>query len=84
MEIGPLKLGKRSGWNFIAEAINADIKDKKTIATEPLPAWVFENKRTAVHFAEGSYAPALKNNQPRTSLPVYYRQLYKDSIIGKK
>lgn len=81
---GPFETWQSSGWTFIAEAIQADIKNNKTISTTPLPAWVFENNRKAVHFEDGSYSASLKKNQPRTSLPVYSRQLFKDTVLGEK
>ena len=53
------------------------------MAKVPLPAWVTEAGRTGVHDAQGSYSPALNANQPRSSLPVYQRQLFPDRMLGE-
>jgi hypothetical protein len=53
------------------------------MTTAPLPAWVTEPPRTGVHAPDGSYSPVTKTNVPRSTLPVYQRQLFPDRLIGE-
>lgn len=83
-KLGPFETWQSAGWSFIAQAIQMDIENNKTLSSEPLPAWVFEKDRVGVHFCEGSYSPIHKTNQTRPKLSVYSRQLYQDSVLGEK
>jgi 3-hydroxyacyl-CoA dehydrogenase len=83
-KFGPFETWQSAGWNFITNAINEDIKSNKTIANVSLPSWVSEGNRTGVHFEDGSYSPLSKCNQARINLPVYSRQLYKETVLGEK
>ncbi len=78
---GPFEIWQAAGWEKVAGWIRDDIAAGKTMASAPLPAWVFG--RDGVHGKEGSYSPAANAPQPRSSLPVYKRQLYPDSLIGE-
>ncbi len=78
----PLEIWQAAGWKKIAGWIRDDIAAGKTMASAPLPNWVFE--RSGVHGKEGSYSAAQNGEQPRSSLPVYKRQLYPESLIGEE
>ena len=54
------------------------------MANTPLPAWVTDPARLAVHGMQGSYAPAGNTYQPRSILPVYKRQIYPDRLLGEE
>ncbi|APJ02899.1 3-hydroxyacyl-CoA dehydrogenase/enoyl-CoA hydratase family protein [Silvanigrella aquatica] len=82
--MGPFETWQASGWKFITEAIQNDISAGKAITKTPLPTWVTDSNRVAVHFADGSYAPAKKTNEPRRKLPVYLRQPYPEKVLGEK
>lgn len=78
---GPFEIWQSAGWKAIADAIQADIAAGKTMAQVPLPAWVAA--RDGVHQPDGSYSAADNAVKPRSSLPVYRRQLFPDLILGE-
>ncbi len=78
---GPFETWQSIGWKQVAEWIKEDIAAGKTMANVPLPAWV--DQIEAVHTSEGSYSPATGKFHPRSSLPVYKRQLYPEPVIGE-
>jgi 3-hydroxyacyl-CoA dehydrogenase len=80
-ERGPFEIWQQAGWQKIGGWIQSDIAEKKTMANAPLPQWVFE--RTGVHTSAGSYSPSKNEEEPRSSLPVYRRQLYPDALLGE-
>ena len=82
-DTGPFEIWQAAGWQQVAGWINADIAAGKTMSNTPLPEWVTEASRTGVHDAQGSFTPANNNYQPRSSLPVYQRQLYPDALLGE-
>jgi 3-hydroxyacyl-CoA dehydrogenase len=53
------------------------------MASVPLPAWVTEPGREGVHGPQGSYSPATNTCVPRSTLPVYKRQLFPDRVLGE-
>jgi 3-hydroxyacyl-CoA dehydrogenase len=78
---GPFEIWQQAGWQRVAGWINDDVAAGKAMANVPLPQWVFE--LTGVHSNAGSYSPAKKVEEPRSSLPVYRRQLYPDALLGE-
>ena len=80
---GPFEIWQAAGWQQVAGWIAADIAAGKSMASMPLPTWVTDTSRTAVHGSQGSYAPAGNTWQPRSLLPVYRRQLYPDRLLGE-
>ncbi|RTL00115.1 MAG: 3-hydroxyacyl-CoA dehydrogenase/enoyl-CoA hydratase family protein [Neisseriaceae bacterium] len=78
---GPFETWQAAGLKTVAEWVKADIEAGKTIANAALPAWVFE--RDALHSAEGSFSPAKNAMVPRSTLPVYQRQLFPARLIGE-
>jgi 3-hydroxyacyl-CoA dehydrogenase len=83
-DAGPFEIWQAAGWQQVASWINADIAAGKTMSNSPLPAWVTEPGRTGVHSSQGSYAPVNSSNQPRSTLPVYLRQIYPDALLGEQ
>lgn len=86
-EQGPFEIWQAAGWQKVVEWINEDIAAGKCMSSTPLPAWVMEVGKSAspvVHTAQGSYAPAEKTIHPRSTLPVYQRQLYPDRLISEE
>ena len=76
---GPFELWQDAGWQQVAEWVKADIDAGKALSKAPLPNWVFDG-RTGVHTAEGSWSPARKAYVPRSSLAVYQRQHFPESV----
>ncbi len=80
--IGPFETWQNAGWQQIAGWINEDIAAGKALCKAPLPAWVSDG-RSGVHAPDGSYSPARKSNVPRSTLPVYQRQMFRAPVAGE-
>ncbi|MDX9996243.1 MAG: 3-hydroxyacyl-CoA dehydrogenase/enoyl-CoA hydratase family protein, partial [Rhodocyclaceae bacterium] len=78
---GPFETWQAAGWQDIAQALAADIAAGKAMSDAPLPAWVSDG-RTGVHAPEGSWSAAKQAYVPRSTLPVYQRQLFPEQIVG--
>lgn len=78
---GPFETWQAAGWQAVAAAIQADIDAGLTMSPAPLPAWVMA--RDGVHEAAGSWSAADADLKPRSSLPVYARQLYPQTVLGQ-
>ena len=82
---GPFELWQEAGWKQVAQWIADDIASGKALASAPLPAWVTEGpvaEKQAVHTAEGSWSPSQKRYVPRSTLPVYARQRFPETVTG--
>jgi 3-hydroxyacyl-CoA dehydrogenase len=79
---GPFEIWQSAGWQDIARRVADDIAAGKTMASVPLPAWVTDG-RTGVHGPAGSWSPTAKRDVPRSTLPVYQRQLFPDRLRGE-
>jgi 3-hydroxyacyl-CoA dehydrogenase len=82
---GPFELWQEAGWTQVAQWIAEDIAAGKTLSNAPLPAWVTDGpvaEKQAVHTPEGSWSPGRKRYVPRSTLPVYGRQPFPDSVLG--
>jgi 3-hydroxyacyl-CoA dehydrogenase len=93
-DTGPFEIWQAAGWKEVAEWIAYDIQIGKTMSGMPLPGWVTDPNRTGVHTAQGSYSPLPSGEgepasnkaghyQPRSTLPVYQRQLFPDRLLGE-
>jgi 3-hydroxyacyl-CoA dehydrogenase len=81
MTQGPFELWQQAGWKQVAEWVKADIDAGKALCKAPLPAWVFDG-RDGVHTPEGSWSASQKRYLPRSTLPVYQRQPFPESVFG--
>ncbi|ODV09793.1 MAG: 3-hydroxyacyl-CoA dehydrogenase [Rubrivivax sp. SCN 70-15] len=81
MQQGPFELWQDAGWQQVAQWVKADIDAGKAQSSAPLPDWVFDG-RTGVHTPEGSWSPSRKTYVPRSTLPVYSRQLFPENVSG--
>ncbi|MBL8504627.1 MAG: 3-hydroxyacyl-CoA dehydrogenase/enoyl-CoA hydratase family protein, partial [Rhodocyclaceae bacterium] len=79
---GPFETWQAAGWQAIANAVKADIEAGKAMSAAPLPAWVFDG-RQGVHGAKGSYSASAKGDKPRSTLPVYARQVFPERVLGE-
>jgi 3-hydroxyacyl-CoA dehydrogenase len=79
--VGPFETWQLAGWQQIAGWIKEDVAAGKALCQAPLPAWVFDG-RNGVHAPDGSYSAARKTNVPRSTLPVYQRQVFRAPVAG--
>ncbi len=79
---GPFETWQSAGWKAIADAVQTDIDTGKAMSATPLPAWVFAHD--GVHSAAGSYSASANAFRPRSSLPVYQRQVFPERVLGEK
>jgi 3-hydroxyacyl-CoA dehydrogenase len=78
---GPFELWQEAGWKQVAQWIREDIEAGKALADAPLPAWVFDG-RDGVHTPAGSWSASQGQYLPKSSLEVYRRQLFPESLLG--
>ncbi|MBL8421925.1 MAG: 3-hydroxyacyl-CoA dehydrogenase/enoyl-CoA hydratase family protein [Candidatus Accumulibacter phosphatis] len=82
---GPFESWQAAGWQAIADAVKADIDAGRAMSPVPLPAWVFGHVAQAgVHTAQGSYSASADAYRPRSTLPVYQRQIFPERVLGEK
>ncbi|MGZ5277806.1 MAG: enoyl-CoA hydratase/isomerase family protein, partial [Caldimonas sp.] len=82
---GPFELWQQAGWSQVAQWVKEDIAAGKALSSAPLPAWVFEGLGGGdggVHRAEGSYSAAHARFVAPSTLPVYERQPFRESVFG--
>ncbi len=82
---GPFELWQEAGWLTVATWVKADIEAGKALSTAPLPDWVFEGPVAAnggVHRPEGSWSPTHARFVARSTLPVYARQHFPETVFG--
>jgi 3-hydroxyacyl-CoA dehydrogenase len=82
---GPFELWQQAGWSQVARWVKEDIDAGKALSSAPLPPWVFEGLGTGdagVHRPEGSYSAARARFVAPSTLPVYQRQPFRDSVAG--
>jgi 3-hydroxyacyl-CoA dehydrogenase len=86
-QMGPFETWQVAGWNEVASWVAEDIAAGRALAPVPLPSWVngeLVTKAGGVHTALGSYSPSRDVFVPRSSLPVYQRQLFPDTVVGER
>ena len=82
---GPFELWQQAGWTQVAQWVKADIDAGKALSDAPLPAWVFDglgNADAGVHRPEGSWSAAHARFVAPSTLPVYERQAFRESVFG--
>ncbi len=82
-KLGPFETWQAAGWQQVAKWVQEDIDAGKAMSKAPLPAWVLDG-RDGVHGKEGSWSAADGKYKPRSTHPVYARQLFPDPILGEK
>ena len=80
--LGPFETWQAAGWQQVAGWIAEDIAAGKTMDSAALPAWVTDG-RSGVHSPEGSYNPATDAMLPRSTLAVYARQRFPETVLGE-
>ena len=82
---GPFELWQATGWLQVAGWVKEDIDGGKALSSAPLPDWVFEGAvpdHGGVHTPEGSWSAAQGRFVAPSTLPVYQRQHFRDSVLG--
>jgi 3-hydroxyacyl-CoA dehydrogenase len=82
---GPFELWQAAGWTQVAQWVKDDIDAGKALSAAPLPAWVFDGpvaSNGGVHHAEGSWSAAHARWVAPSTLPVYQRQHFRESVFG--
>nr|WP_255743502.1 3-hydroxyacyl-CoA dehydrogenase/enoyl-CoA hydratase family protein [Mycetohabitans sp. B6] len=83
---GPFEGWQAAGWKQVAEWVQEDIRAGKALADVALPAWVLEGpvgEQGGVHTAQGSWSPARRTFVPRSTLPVYRKQVFRAPLVGE-
>lgn len=79
---GPFEIWQAAGWQQVCDWINEDMDQGKAMVNIALPAWVTDG-REGVHGIQGSWSAARGEYSPRSSLPVYSRQLQPGRLLGE-
>lgn len=85
MKEGPFEAWQAAGWTQVAQWIAEDVAAGATLANVPLPAWVLDGpvaERGGPHQPEGSWSPAARAFVAPRELPVYAKQLFRQSVKG--
>jgi len=80
---GPFELWQLIGWPEVTTELQRAIDAGETFAPAPLPGWVRESRRAGAHGPRGSWAADAQTWLPRSSHPVYRRQLYPARLAGE-
>jgi 3-hydroxyacyl-CoA dehydrogenase len=83
---GPFEIWQAAGWKQVAEWVKADIDAGAALSNAPLPRWVFEGPVVTaggVHTSEGSWSPSKRKFGPRSTLPVYAKQIFRAPLLGE-
>jgi 3-hydroxyacyl-CoA dehydrogenase len=85
MREGPFEAWQAAGWTQVAQWIAQDVEEGSTLAKVPLPPWVLAGPvadRGGPHQSEGSWSPARQAFVAPRELPVYGKQLFRQSVRG--
>jgi 3-hydroxyacyl-CoA dehydrogenase len=82
-KMGPFEIWQAAGWQLLSSQIRDRISAAKTMAQVPLPDWVSEPERQGVHGVEGSWSADQGRVIPRSTHPVYRRQLFAERLLGE-
>lgn len=78
---GPFELWQQAGWSNLTQCLAEDIASGAAYSQHPLPDWV--HQVTQIHTPEGSFSPRQQGSVPRSTLPVYQRQLFPELLLGE-
>ncbi|MFI4885544.1 MAG: 3-hydroxyacyl-CoA dehydrogenase/enoyl-CoA hydratase family protein [Steroidobacterales bacterium] len=81
-KLGPFEIWQAAGWTQVARWIEEDIGAGKALASVPLPAWARDPERKGAHFPAGSYDAAGNKLAGPSTLDVYRRQLWPETVLG--
>ena len=78
---GPFEIWQLAGWHDTAALIGEDVDAGETPVRVPLPEWV--GQVDAAHEADASWSAADARYKPRSTLPVYRRQVCPQCVLGE-
>jgi 3-hydroxyacyl-CoA dehydrogenase len=81
-KLGPFETWQSAGWAEVARWMVEDIEAGKAMSNEPLPAWAADPARRGVHDKTGSYSASTGRMIPRSTAPVYRRQVFPETLLG--
>ncbi len=70
-EIGVFEQWQAIGWHEVAQRIQNDIANHRTLAAAPLPDWVTDGRYTPAYDEDGAFSPQRRKYVPRRDHPVY-------------
>lgn len=76
---GPFEIWQLSGWQSVAQAIEADRQQGLTLSDQPLPAWALDSQRQGVHQPQGSWSA---REDRLLAAPEFPRQRIPLSLLG--
>ncbi|MBY0379847.1 MAG: 3-hydroxyacyl-CoA dehydrogenase/enoyl-CoA hydratase family protein [Burkholderiales bacterium] len=80
---GVFEIWQQAGWQNVANWINEDIANGKSLSKRELPEWVFNCKDGV--YLDNKHFNILENKLvERKTLPVYARQIFPDMVINEK
>ncbi len=82
-QFGPFEMWQAAGWREVTRFIQDGIEAGNTLSAAPLPDWVTDPKRAAVHDAHGSWSASEGDATPPVSHPVYRRQIFRQRVLGE-
>lgn len=83
---GPFEIWQSAGWQQIAQWVKEDIDNGLALCAEPLPSWVFAEpvvQDKGVYSKAGAFGPVSGKFEPQKTLPVYERQLFRQTLYGE-
>jgi len=80
---GPFELWQQAGFEAIAQYIKNSSHTKHLLAKVQLPEWVTKQGTMGVYKENAAFSPQENSYCQRSSLTVYKRQLYPDSVLGE-
>lgn len=83
-EQGPFEEWQRAGFQEIALWLAEEIKQGQCLVNAALPAWVNAREKQGVYTEQGAFSPSKNRTVPRSSLKVYQRQLFPETVLNEK
>ncbi|MGY0399249.1 MAG: 3-hydroxyacyl-CoA dehydrogenase/enoyl-CoA hydratase family protein [Ostreibacterium sp.] len=81
-EQGPFESWQAFGWQAVTQYLQQYIESGQSMTETALPDWVTEPDRVGVHEGDASFSATTLSNHPRSTHPVYARQLLPTTIVG--
>jgi len=78
---GPFETWQAAGIADMLKLMDEAIDKGVSLSPAPLPTWV--STLPAFYNEEGAFSPKEKGFKKRSSLPVYQRQFFPDSVLGE-
>ena len=85
--LGPFEVWQMSGWQTVAQAIEADRQQGVTLSDQPLPAWALNPECRGVHKPDESWSAqketwVIPRGVPRQRIPTFLIGMGKPESVG--